>query len=79
MHLMQFVPEGYNTSAKIEARGIGTDLAIVSSMIFVAQFLLNLYMGPLMTACGTIVVIIAASILAFLAACSAMTITYFDL
>ena len=50
-------------------RGIGTDIAIVSSMIFVAQFLLSAILGSIVHSTGTTAVVPASSsVLSLLAA-----------
>ena len=60
-------------------RGLGTDLSIVSSMVFVAQFILSVFIGPLMTLIETkTVVIYAASIFAACASLSSTRVLYFD-
>ena len=62
------------------ARGIGTDVGIVSCMVFLAQFVLSLSMGSLIAAFGsTAVVIVAASVLSFCGAVTASFVTYHDL
>lgn len=63
-----------------QVRGLGTDIALVSSMVFFAQFLLSLGMGPLVHAAGSTVVVVWAA--AVLSACGALTATqvlYLDL
>lgn len=61
-------------------RGIGTDVGIVSSMVFLAQFILSLSMGSIISAAGTTTaVIVAASVLSFCGSCSALFVTYLDL
>ena len=53
-------------------RGIGTDIAIVSSMIFVAQFLLSAILGSIVHSTGTTAVVPASSsVLSLLAAVTA--------
>ena len=48
----------------LQVRGIGTDIAIVSCMVFLAQFLLSSLMGSLVKAAGsTVAVIICAAVL----------------
>ncbi|KAJ6639966.1 Proton-associated sugar transporter A, partial [Pseudolycoriella hygida] len=44
-----------NGEAKLgtELRGLGTDVAIVSSMVFLAQFILSLCMGTIVSWSGT--------------------------
>lgn len=63
-----------------QVRGLGTDIAIVSSMVFFAQFLLSLGMGTLVHLCGSTVVVVWSA--AVLSACGAITATqvlYLDL
>jgi solute carrier family 45 protein 1/2/4 len=61
-------------------RGLGTDIAVVSSMVFLAQFLLSLAMGGIIHAVGsTTAVIVAAAILSFCGAISATQVMYLDL
>ena len=69
---------GGDQVAKIK-RGLGTDLSMISSMVFVAQFSLSLFMGFIMKLTGTkTVVIYSASILASCAALSSSKLLYFD-
>ncbi|KAJ8914991.1 hypothetical protein NQ315_002515 [Exocentrus adspersus] len=61
-------------------RGLGTDVAIISSMVFLAQFLLSICMGSIVHASGTTTaIVIVASVLAALGAVSASQIIYLDL
>lgn len=61
-------------------RGIGTDVGIVSSMVFLAQFILSLSMGSIIRAVeSTTAVIVAASVLSFCGSVSASFVTYLDL
>jgi solute carrier family 45 protein 1/2/4 len=61
-------------------RGLGTDVGIVSTMVFLAQFILSLTMGSIIQAVNsTTAVIIAASVLSFCGAISASFVTYLDL
>ena len=63
-----------------QVRGLGTDVAIVSSMVFLAQFILSLCMGSIISAVGsTTAVVCAASVLAFCGAISATQVVYLDL
>merc|ERR1719495_422286 len=49
-----------------QVRGIGTDIAIVSCMVFLAQFILSLLMGTIVTRTGsTVAVVVAAAVLSF--------------
>lgn len=61
-------------------RGLGTDIAIISSMVFLAQFILSLCMGTIIKISGTTTAVIStASFLSFCGALSATKIMYLDL
>ncbi|KRK05474.1 proton-associated sugar transporter A isoform X1 [Drosophila yakuba] len=61
-------------------RGLGTDVAIISSMVFLAQFLLSLCMGTIIKISGTTTAVIStASFFSFCGALSATRIMYLDL
>ncbi|XP_060526488.1 proton-associated sugar transporter A isoform X2 [Cylas formicarius] len=63
-----------------QIRGIGTDVALVSSMVFLAQFVLSMCMGTIVSASGTTTAVVAvASILALFGAVSASQVVYLDL
>jgi len=63
-----------------QVRGIGTDIAIVSCMVFLAQFILSLVMGSIVAKTGsTVSVIVSAAVLSFCGAISANFVTYQDL
>merc|ERR1712156_1324617 len=63
-----------------QVRGIGTDIAIVSCMVFLAQFILSLCMGSIVSKAGsTVAVVVMASILSFCGAVSANFVTYMEL
>lgn len=63
-----------------QVRGLGTDVAIVGSMVFLAQLLLSACMGSVINAAGsTVVVVGAAALLSFCGAISAVKVTYLDL
>ncbi|XP_060648345.1 proton-associated sugar transporter A isoform X1 [Drosophila nasuta] len=63
-----------------EVRGLGTDVAIISSMVFLAQFLLSICMGTIVKLAGTTTAVITtASFLSFCAALTASKIIYLDL
>jgi len=63
-----------------QVRGIGTDIAIVSCMVFLAQFILSSLMGSIVAASGsTVAVIVCAAVLSFCGALSAHCVTYQDL
>ncbi|XP_058794845.1 proton-associated sugar transporter A isoform X2 [Phymastichus coffea] len=61
-------------------RGLGTDVAIVSSMVFLAQFMLSCCLGTIVRIVGsTTAVVCVASTLAACGALSATQIMYLDL
>ncbi|XP_031832072.1 loss of visual transmission [Nomia melanderi] len=61
-------------------RGLGTDVAIVSSMVFLAQFLLSCCLGTIVSKSGTTTAVVCvASTLAACGAISATRIMYLDL
>jgi len=63
-----------------QTRGLGTDVAIVSSMVFMAQFLLSASMGSIVSATGsTTAVIVAAAVLSACGSLSASQVMYLDL
>jgi hypothetical protein len=63
-----------------QERGIGTDVAVVSSCVFVAQLLVSVIMGLAVRAMGTTAAVVAvAAALAAAAALTATKITYLDL
>lgn len=69
-----------NSEEKNQVRGIGTDVAIVSSMVFLAQFILSLCMGTIIYVVGsTTAVVVAAAVLSFCGAISASQVEYLDL
>jgi len=66
--------------ASPQLRGLGTDVALISSMVFLAQFILSLSMGSIVSATGsTVAVIIAAAVLSFCGSMSASQVMYLDL
>ncbi|XP_037950169.1 proton-associated sugar transporter A [Teleopsis dalmanni] len=60
-----------------QTRGLGTDIAIISSMVFVAQIIVSLSMGPLVdwlqTTCA---ILYASSFFAFIAAICSLFVLY---
>lgn len=61
-------------------RGLGTDVAIVSSMVFLAQFLLSCCLGTIVSLTGTTAAVVyVASFLAMCGAASATRVMYLDL
>lgn len=72
-------PEGL-IAATDHVRGLGTDVAIVSSMVFLGQFILSLCMGPIVSLAGTTTAVVGmSSFLSFCGAISATQIMYLDL
>ncbi|XP_067686645.1 membrane-associated transporter protein-like [Haliotis asinina] len=69
----------FNRPEDQQVRGLGTDVALISSMVFLAQFLLSVSIGSIIHAVGsTTAVIVAAAILSFCGAVTATQVTYFD-
>lgn len=71
-----------NGEAKIlgQIRGLGTDVAIISSMVFLAQFILSMCMGSIVYYSGTTTAVVCvASGLAFCGAITATQVTYLDI
>lgn len=65
---------------KPQVRGLGTDVALVSSMVFLAQFILSSCIGAIVHAAGsTVAVMVMAAVLSFCGALSATKIMYLDL
>lgn len=63
-----------------EVRGLGTDIAILSSMVFLAQFILSLCMGSIVVWSGTTTAVVSvASFLSFCGAICATQVMYLDL
>ncbi|XP_057375846.1 proton-associated sugar transporter A-like [Daphnia carinata] len=61
-------------------RGLGTDVALVSSMVFLAQFILSSSMGSIISAAGsTTAVIVSAAVLSFCGSMTASQVMYLDL
>uniref|UniRef100_A0A8W7PAA1 Major facilitator superfamily (MFS) profile domain-containing protein n=1 Tax=Anopheles coluzzii TaxID=1518534 RepID=A0A8W7PAA1_ANOCL len=61
-------------------RGLASDISIIGSMLFVAQIILSLTMGPLVTLTGTTAsVIYTASVCSLVASLCATQIQYLDL
>ena len=71
--------KGENVEMK-KPRGLGTDIAIVGGMLFVAQIIISLGIGPFISLLGTTAAVIyAASLCSLLAACAALNIVYMDM
>lgn len=61
-------------------RGLGTDVAIVSSMVFLAQFVLSICMGSIVSWSGTTTAVVSvAALLSFCGAIAATQVMYLDL
>ena len=61
-------------------RGLGTDVSIVSSMVFLAQFILSMCMGTIVSVSGTTTAVVStASFLSFCGALAATKVMYLDL
>ncbi|BFF99106.1 proton-associated sugar transporter A [Drosophila madeirensis] len=60
-----------------QARGLGTDVAIISSVVFIAQLIVSVSVGPLVSWMGTTcAVLYASTVMAFLASIAAMFVMY---
>ncbi|KAF7266420.1 hypothetical protein GWI33_020251 [Rhynchophorus ferrugineus] len=69
-----------NEDSPNQIRGLGTDVALVSSMVFLAQFILSLCMGTIVSMAGTTTAVVSvASGLAFCGAIAATQVMYLDL
>lgn len=63
-----------------QIRGLGTDVALVSSMVFLAQFILSAFVGSVIGLVGsTVAVVVAAAFLSFCGALMATQVVYLDL
>ncbi|XP_023703460.1 proton-associated sugar transporter A isoform X2 [Cryptotermes secundus] len=63
-----------------QLRGLGTDVAIVSSMVFLAQFVLSMFMGFFVAFFGTTTTVVSvAAILSFCGAIAATQVMYLEL
>lgn len=68
------------SASEKQVRGLGTDVAIVSSMVFLAQFILSMGIGSVVSITGTTTsVVVTASLLATFGAISATQVMYLDL
>lgn len=64
----------------LQRRGLGTDVAIVSSMVFLAQITQAITLGTIVTAVGsTTAIVCAASVFAMCGAVCATKVLYLDL
>ncbi|KAH8406923.1 hypothetical protein KR222_011623 [Zaprionus bogoriensis] len=74
---LQFRRHNGETIPLKQARGLGTDVAIISSMVFIAQLIVSLSVGPLVAWMETTCAILYAStFLSFAAAIAAMFVLY---
>ncbi|XP_041347296.1 proton-associated sugar transporter A-like [Gigantopelta aegis] len=79
-HTCGMFSQGRLTSKDQQVRGLGTDVAVVGSMVFLAQFLLSVSIGSVIQAVNsTVAVVVAAAILSFCGAVTATQVTYLDL
>lgn len=63
-----------------QLRGLGTDVALVSSMVFLAQLILSACMGAIVSWAGTTsAVVCVAAVLSFCGAMCATQVLYLDL
>lgn len=77
--IFEVVAEG-EEKQELNVRGLGTDVAIVSSMVFLAQFILSICMGTIVSWSGTTTAVVSvAAFLSFCGAISATRIMYLDL
>ena len=68
---------GKRRKRRKNVRGLGTDVSLVQSMVFVAQFFLSLCMGSIVHAVGsTTAVVVAASLFSGLGALAATQVLY---
>ncbi|KAJ8985618.1 hypothetical protein NQ317_015111 [Molorchus minor] len=74
------VTEEGEAKVSSQIRGLGTDIALVSSMVFLAQFILSILMGSIVNAAGTTTAVVSvASALALFGAIAATQVMYLDL
>ena len=59
-------------------RGLGTDLSLMSSMVFVAQFILSFFIGTLMKYFAKSAVFYTASTLSFISFITSSKVLYLD-
>ncbi|XP_077994123.1 membrane-associated transporter protein-like [Glandiceps talaboti] len=63
-----------------QVRGLGTDISMVQSMVFLAQFFQSICMGSIVHAVqSTVAVVVSASLLSFCGAIAAWKVVYLDL
>lgn len=79
--LSQFAEDENGTrEGSAHIRGLGTDVALVSSMVFLAQFILSLSMGSIISSVGsTTAVIVSAAVLSFCGSMASSQVMYLDL
>ena len=79
-HCLKFDQIRESGGKKNYIRGLGTDVALVSSMVFFAQLTLSSFIGSLVSAVNsTVAVMVTSSILSFLASVAASRVTYLGL
>ncbi|XP_058116673.1 proton-associated sugar transporter A-like [Anopheles ziemanni] len=79
-HAKGWLDASGDTNSTQPRRGLAADISLIGSMLFVAQIILSLSMGPLVTLTGTTAsVIYTASVCNFMAALCASQIQYLDL
>ena len=81
MFLLQFsLTNKGEAKQESQLRGLGTDVAIVSSMVFLAQFFLSMCMGSLVSYFGTTTTVVCvAAVLCLFGAISATQVMYLEL
>ncbi|XP_055541477.1 proton-associated sugar transporter A [Wyeomyia smithii] len=78
--IFEQVAGGEDAKQPAAVRGLGTDVAIVSSMVFLAQFVLSICMGTIVSWSGTTTAVVGvAAFLSFCGAISATQVMYLDL
>uniref|UniRef100_A0A182J4A8 Sucrose transporter n=1 Tax=Anopheles atroparvus TaxID=41427 RepID=A0A182J4A8_ANOAO len=79
-HAKGWLDTSAETSGTQSRRGLASDISLIGSMLFVAQIILSLSMGPLVTLTGTTAsVIYTASVCSLVAALCATQVQYLDL
>ncbi|XP_044727133.1 proton-associated sugar transporter A [Chrysoperla carnea] len=74
------IDENGQASMGSQVRGLGTDIAVVSSMVFLAQFILSMCMGTIVALSGTTTaVVVVACTLSLFGALAATQVMYLDL
>lgn len=80
---MQFDLDAYEeerSERDSDVRGLGTDVAIVSSMVFLAQIAQSLLLGNVVTVTGsTTAIVFAAAVFAICGALASTKVLYLDI